>query len=143
MDAVRFDRLTKCLEVALTRRRALGGLLGLGLTSAHGVERATAKPKPKHCKNATSGGHCTSYLICHVRQATCDIRSGTGCSCVLTVEGCLACTNENICGPLCTSSAQCEALLGPGAVCEQQPGGGCCPETTGVPGPHCALPCPP
>jgi hypothetical protein len=144
VEAVRFDRLAKTLDAALTRRRALGGLLGLGLTGAHGVERTTAKPKPKHCKNAKSGGHCTSYLICGDRQATCDIRAGTGCSCVLTVEGCLACIDENECGPLCTSSAECEAIddFGPGSVCEQQPGGSCCPETTGVPGSRCLRPCP-
>jgi hypothetical protein len=141
MDAVRFDRLTKSLDAALTRRRALGGLLGLGLTGGSGVERATAKPKPKACKHAPSG-HCKTYHICGGNAATCDPGPGIACDCALTVEGCIACINDTVgqecheTDPPCASSAECESRpgFGPGSVC-QAPGSGCC-------GQVCLRPCP-
>ena len=142
MDAVRFDRLAKSLGSALTRRCALGGLLGLGLTGGSGVERATAKPKPNHCKNTTSA-QCKTYHICGVRGATCDPGVlGTVCECVLTVEGCIACVNDTVgqechtTDPACTSSEECELRpgFGPGSVCGE-PNFGCC-------GQVCLRPCP-
>lgn len=80
-----------------------------------------------------SAGVCTDHLICGEKQVHCDPGPGSGCSCTLSVEGCFACINENFCGPACTSSAECEASLGTGAIC-QRLGTGCCGQT-------CAWPC--
>jgi hypothetical protein len=90
---------------------------------------ARANHKPGHCPPT---GGCTDYLVCDINRAHCD----RGCSCVLTLEGCHACTEEIGCGPACTSSAECEGLaeFGPGAVC-QAPETGCCGQT-------CLRPCP-
>jgi hypothetical protein len=56
VDVGRFDRLARTLGAASTRRRALTGLLGLGLAGLHGAERVMAKKKPKPCKKAKDCG---------------------------------------------------------------------------------------
>jgi len=66
------------------------------------------------------------------------------CGCVQSVEGETRCgdfetSGSGICGT-CTSSADCEEALGPGAFCSTtDPGPGCC--ATGE-GNRCLLPCP-
>jgi hypothetical protein len=88
--------------------------------------------RPKDCPET----RCKNHMVCGVKSVHCDVGPGTGCSCVLSVEGCRACIDENVCGPGCTSSAECVALegYGPGAVC-QHPDSGCCGRT-------CLKPCP-
>ena len=58
MDAPRFDRLTRALTTAGSRRRALGGLLlgSLGLLGSHRDEASAKKKKPcPPCKKRKKG----------------------------------------------------------------------------------------
>jgi hypothetical protein len=77
--------------------------------------------KPKNCPQT----RCKRYSVDVVRSVHCDLGPGTGCMCVRSVEGCLACIDENDCFAPCNSSAECEASLGPGAVCQMPNSGDC------------------
>jgi hypothetical protein len=85
--------------------------------------------KPKDCP-ATRCKNRSVYLVHFV---DCTPVPGFGCMCVQTVEGCLACIDENVCGPACTRTTDC-ASFAPGAVC-QRPDSGACGRT-------CMKPCP-
>jgi hypothetical protein len=76
--------------------------------------------KPKDCPET----RCKNYSVDGVRFVPCDIGPGTGCMCVLTVEGCRACIDENVCGPACVSTADCGSF-DPGAVCQMANSGDC------------------
>jgi hypothetical protein len=86
--------------------------------------------KPKDCAQT----RCKNYSVVGVRTVHCDLGPGTGCMCVLTVEGCLACIDENVCFDACTNSAECVTSLGAGAVCLH-------PDTNQC-GLQCIKPCP-
>ena len=95
---------------------------------------ALAGSKPRYCRKAHPR-RCKGFT-CGDPSKHCDVVSGTGCTCIRSVEGCRACVDENRCGPACTSSAECVALptFGPGSVCEAE-GCGLCALT-------CMPPCP-
>jgi hypothetical protein len=124
----------KTLISGTNRRRVLGVLAG-GLTAALGGRRATvAHHKPNHCAKS----RCKGHSIYGVHFVPCDLGLGTGCMCVLSVEGCRACVDENSCSvndAKCVNSAECEARVafGPGSVC-QQPNSGACEQ-------RCLKPC--
>lgn len=131
MNALQFDDIVKALETGAHRRGVLGGLMG-GVLAVLGARRGTlAHHKPGHCAKSD---RCKGRgRICRGAAVHCDAGPGTGCSCILSVEGCPSCVDENTCGPSCASSEDC-ATYGPGAVCEA-PGCGNCELT-------CMLPCP-
>jgi len=80
---------------------------------------------------------CTTGVICNEPVPVCPESPDT-CLCIFTVEGDFGCATDFGCAgtnppPPCTSSAECETLVGPGSVC-QAPGTGCC-------GQVCTPPC--
>jgi hypothetical protein len=76
--------------------------------------------KPKNCPQT----RCKNYSVDEVRYVACDLGPGTGCMCVRSVEGCLACIDENVCGPACMNTADCVSF-DPGAVCQMPNSGDC------------------
>jgi hypothetical protein len=86
--------------------------------------------KPKDCPET----RCKNYSVSGVKTVTCDLGPGTGCMCVLTVEGCRACIDENACFNACTNSSECVTSLGHGAVCLHPDPNRC--------GLQCIKPCP-
>jgi hypothetical protein len=130
MNARQFDGLAKTLSSGAHRRRVLGGLVGGVVAALGGPGGALTDHKPGHCHHPKAGRCRTDLTICGETPVHCDVVSGTGCSCILSVEGCPACVNENDCGPACTSSDECER----GFICEALGCGRC--ELT------CMPPCP-
>jgi hypothetical protein len=63
MDAARFDSLAKTFTAALTRRRALTGLIGAGFSTLLRVPHGAAKPKDKD-KPCKKDKHCTAGQRC-------------------------------------------------------------------------------
>jgi hypothetical protein len=92
MDPEIFDTLTRALELAKTRRLALGGLLGAGLAAV--VSRLTtsdiaAKHKKKHKKKSkacaargSSGGRATSIVPCIPEYNACNPYGSPCCECL-------------------------------------------------------------
>jgi hypothetical protein len=78
---------------------------------------------PRTCRCETAAAGCTFAYECGGAVPFCGSGAET-CLCTASVEGPVICGGNN-CGPSCTSSAECEAIFGPGAVC-QAPGTGCC-----------------
>jgi len=80
-------------------------------------------------------GTCLSETICGQSFSICGQGAGgLVCICTRSVEGDVACGNDFPCNtPSCTSSAECEELLGPGFYCQAE-GTGCC-------GQVCVPPC--
>jgi hypothetical protein len=60
MDPSRFDALTKSLTAVTTRRRALAGLLGVGLTGLLRTQSVTAQSQGKPKKLRPSRARRTS-----------------------------------------------------------------------------------
>src|SRR5215212_5638936 len=111
MNARQFDGLAETISSAANRRGVLG-LLGGGVVAAlRGRGVARAHHKPGHCPKSRCKGRVPSEGACE----HCDLAPGTGCSCVLSVEGCQTCVDENTCGVPCQSSAECVGSLGQGA----------------------------
>ena len=86
---------------------------------------------PFTCRCETSAAGCSFPYRCGGSIPFCGSGAQT-CLCTASVEGPVICGGNN-CGPACTSSAECETIFGPGAVC-QAPGTGCC-------GQACIPPC--
>jgi hypothetical protein len=82
---------------------------------------------------------CGPTTLCTACPAPPEI---TPCICVQSVEGVFACANVHTCGgersPRCSTSAECVAIFGAGALCARGP---CCvnPGTE----PRCVAACPP
>jgi hypothetical protein len=87
------------------------------------------------CVEAEAG--CTDYIrFCGSGGPRCGTPApNTNCVCTASLEGPIRCGRNFGCGstPLCRSSAECEAALGPGSFC-QAPNTGCC-------GQHCVPAC--
>jgi len=123
---------------SVSRRKALrllgGVLLGSTLASIPGM--ALAKPKPSKCtknSNCPSGQGCSSAWACLGLAPRCSSGAHT-CVCTASVEGPVVCASAFCPGRIpCTSSAECEALLGPGSVCQAPISCGC--------GQACIAPC--
>ena len=123
---------------SVSRRKALrllgGVLLGSSLASIPAM--ALAKPKPGGC---TKNSHCPSVQGRSSAWACIGLapRCGSGahtCVCTTTVEGPVVCASAFCPGQIpCTSSAECEALLGLGSVCRAPISCGC--------GQVCIAPC--
>jgi hypothetical protein len=123
---------------SVSRRKALrllGGVL-LGSSLASIPAKALAKPKPGRC---TKNSHCPSGQGCSSAWACLGLapRCGSGahtCVCTASVEGPVVCASAFCPGQIpCTSSAECEALLGLGSVCQAPISCGC--------GQVCIAPC--
>jgi hypothetical protein len=122
----------------VSRRKALrllgGVLLASTLASIPGM--ALAKPKQGKCtKNShcPSGKGCSSGWACLGLVPRCGSSSHT-CVCTASVEGPVVCASAFCPGRIpCTGSAECEALLGPGSVCQAPISCGC--------GQACIAPC--
>jgi hypothetical protein len=69
---------------------------------------------------------CSGEFLCGGVPSPCG-EEGQDCLCTRSTEGRVRCGDNTSCGatPPCTTSVECEALLGPGAFC-QAPGTGCC-----------------
>ena len=123
---------------SVSRRKALrllgGVLLGSTLASIPGM--ALAKPKRDRC---TRNSHCPSGQGCSSGWDCLGLapRCGSGahnCVCTSSVEGPVVCASAFCPGRIpCTSSAECEALLGQGSVCQAPIACGC--------GQACMAPC--
>ena len=123
---------------SVSRRKALrllgGVLLGSTLASIPGM--ALAKPKRDKCprnSHCPSGQGCSSGWDCLGSAPRCG--SGAhNCVCTASVEGPVVCASAFCPGRIpCTSSAECEALLGLGSVCQAPIACGC--------GQACMAPC--
>jgi hypothetical protein len=122
----------------VSRRKALrllgGVLLGSTLASIPGM--ALAKPKRDKC---TRNSHCPSGQGCSSGWDCLGLapRCGSGahnCVCTTSLEGPVVCASAFCPGRIpCTSSAECEALLGQGSVCQAPIACGC--------GQACMAPC--
>jgi hypothetical protein len=122
MDPLRFDSLAKTFGAASTRRRALAGLLGLGLAGLHGSERLVAKKKPKkpkRCKKSTCATGCCALGTCVVGEFE---------VCGTNGEACISC--RDAVGLSCTLGR-----------CECRPGRGCCIRDKTVPTPDPCTAC--
>jgi hypothetical protein len=124
---------------SVSRRKALrllgGVLLGSTLASIPGM--ALAKPKPgkprRKSSLAQTGSGCSSAWACLGLAPRCGSGAYT-CVCTASVEGPVVCASAFCPGRIpCTSSAECEALLGPGSVCQAPISCGC--------GQACIAPC--
>ena len=122
MDQQHFDSLAKTFGAASTRRRALAGLLGLGLARLHEAERVMAKntpKKPKRCKKSTCATGCCALGTCVIGEY--DV-CGTG------GEECIS----------CSAAVGLHCNVG---QCECRPGRGCCIRDETVPTPDPCTAC--
>jgi hypothetical protein len=85
---------------------------------------------PGTCRCETAAAGCSSAWNCRGLAPTCGSSGGQTCVCTASVEGPVVCAGSSCPGRIpCTSSAECETKLGPGAVCQApittQQGGVC------------------
>jgi hypothetical protein len=144
MDASAFDRLSRTLWMAGSRRVALGALLatagaalGLAETNRVTAHSCTLKANGQHCSNGSEccSGWCkrkqgTKKKFCRqaAGQGTCTtaengcegnvVSCGTNCDCLVTTQGRSFCSDSSTpSGGSCDSDRQCENRLGKGAKC--------------------------
>ena len=137
MDSSRFDRLVKAAAHSLLRRDAVrllvGGALAVGGTGLLGAE---AKQKPKTCQPGTE-------FCDHQNWAEARCGKKKGCYCATGTEGVTICgsVKNGLCsndGDLCQQDSDCDAITGPGSVCDHGPRCGC-PDVPDLKG--CTPPC--
>jgi hypothetical protein len=88
---------------------------------------------PSTCRCETAAAGCSSAWACIGRAPLCGSGAQT-CVCTASVEGPVVCAGSSCPGRIpCTSSAECEARLGPGSVCQAPIPCGC--------GQTCIAPC--
>jgi hypothetical protein len=143
MDSSSFDRLTRLVSAARSRRSLVG--LGVGLVATLlGVEPVAAAPCPKgkkrcgkRCipkKRCCTSAHCnatTTGKVCRNGRCVCPPTRPQPCQgrCLLSTECCGGCPAEQAChaGRCCiATSAGLQAALGPGGPAVIQ----LCPTTT-------------
>jgi hypothetical protein len=147
MDAAAFDRLSRTLWLAGSRRAALGallasagGLLGRGASPAaaqgcqpngtrcrHGADCCSGRCKERHrdthgtCRQADNQGVCTVELnVCTTGSIICGTGSFFNCFCFVTTRGRSFCAENSTIQPgncTCASNQECEQRVGEGAKC--------------------------
>jgi hypothetical protein len=149
MDAARFDSLAKTFTAALTRRRALTGLIGAGFSALLRVPHGAAKPKDKDkpCKkdkHCTAGQRCCAGACVDLQTdpkncgrcgndcSTCHSCGGECCAgvCGLCFAAGQVCCDGSYCAPLSPTMDTCEICghpCAPDEVC-------CGPSTCSVDG---------
>jgi len=85
-----------------------------------------------HSASAVSTFTCPPNLVCGVVQAPCGSDVSGVCSSVRGVEATSCICGNDVCGPACSTDADCQSHA-PGSIC-QAPGTGCC-------GQACIAPC--
>lgn len=117
MDGRRFDDLTRTLAAGTSRRRVLGGLVGLLFSAAAARDGSAARRRAEPGRRCLKDANCVERAICDPRARVCVCRAGYA-------------TCGDRCADLETdpdpdNCGACGAVCRHGSVCT--PLDGCCP----------------
>jgi len=111
MDGSRFDTLSRELAARLTRRRAVAGMLGLGVGAFVGADGAEAARTCRLLGNkCIRSSQCCSGFCDQRRTTPRSQRNRCSCEVVGTEENCLACGDTCASGETCCGGIGCVEL---------------------------------
>src|SRR5690348_14869116 len=121
MDDPTFDRVSRLVSRATSRRATLGGFVGLGLGAAlagPGAEVSAKQKKPKTCPAGMNV--CTIPSFKKARKANCGPKSSR-CVCVTGTSATICASfADSLCDStrdMCQTDADCDAITGQGSAC--------------------------